>query len=101
LTATDLASRFILAIEALDGTDEEQARTVFEEDVFATYELPAAIRSDNGPPFASQGLAGLTKLSAWWLRLGIRHERIEPGHPEQNGQHERMHRTLKAETASP
>jgi len=100
LTATDLASRFILAIEALDGTDEEQARTVFE-DVFATYGLPAAIRSDNGPPFASQGLAGLTKLSAWWLRLGIRHERIEPGHPEQNGQHERMHRTLKAETASP
>ena len=100
LTATDLASRFILAIEALDGTDEEQARVVFE-DVFATYGLPAAIRSDNGPPFASQGLASLTKLSAWWLRLGIRHERIEPGHPEQNGQHERMHRTLKAETARP
>jgi transposase InsO family protein len=100
LTATDLASRFILAIEALDGTDEEQAREVFE-DVFATYGLPAAIRSDNGIPFASQGLAGLTKLSAWWLRIGIRHERIEPGHPEQNGQHERMHRTLKAETARP
>lgn len=100
LTATDLASRFILAIEALDGTDDEQARAAFG-DVFATYGLPAAIRTDNGPPFASQGLAGLTKLSAWWLRLGIRHERIEPGHPEQNGQHERMHRTLKAETARP
>jgi len=100
LTATDLASRFILAIEALDGTDEEQARAVFE-DVFVAYGLPAVIRTDNGPPFASQGLAGLTRLSAWWVRLGIRHERIEPGHPEQNGQHERMHRTLKAETARP
>src|SRR5262249_14022932 len=65
------------------------------------YGLPTVIRTDNGPPFASQGLAGLTRLSAWWMRLGIRHERIEPGHPEQNGQHERMHRTLKAETARP
>jgi putative transposase len=100
LTATDQASRFILAIEALDGTDDEQARAVFE-DVFTTYGLPAVIRTDNGTPFASQGLAGLTQLSAWWRRLGIRHERIEPGHPEQNGQHERMHRTLKAETARP
>jgi transposase InsO family protein len=100
LTATDLASRFILAIEALDGTDDEQARAVFQ-DVFKAYGLPAVIRSDNGVPFASQGLAGLTRLSAWWLRLGVRHERTQPAHPEQNGQHERMHRTLKAETARP
>jgi transposase InsO family protein len=100
LTATDLYSRFILAVEALDATDEEQARCVFES-VFRTYGLPRVLRTDNGTPFASQGLAGLTKLSAWWLRLGIRHQRTEPAHPEQNGSHERMHRTLKAETTRP
>ena len=101
LTATDLHSRFILAVEALDGTDEEQARGVFE-DVFSKHGLPLVIRTDNGTPFSSaQGLAGLTRLSAFWLRLGVRHERIEPAHPEQNGQHERMHRTLKSETARP
>jgi transposase InsO family protein len=100
LTATDLHSRFILAVEALDGTDEEQARGVFEE-IFTMHGLPLVIRTDNGTPFASQGLAGLTRLSAHWVRLGIRHERIEPAHPEQNGQHERMHRTLKAETTRP
>jgi transposase InsO family protein len=100
LTASDLFSRFVLAIEGLDGTDEEQARAVFE-DIFRKYGLPLVLRTDNGPPFASQGLAGLTRLSAWWLRLGVRHERIAPGHPEQNGQHERMHRTLKAETTRP
>ena len=97
LTATDLHSRFILAIDALDSTDEEQARVAFE-DAFAKYGLPLVIRTDNGTPFASaHGLAGLTRLSAFWLRLGIKHERTEPAHPEQNGQHERMHRTLKAE----
>lgn len=101
LTATDLHTRFILAVEALDSTDEEQARGVFE-DIFSTHGLPLVIRTDNGTPFSSAlGLAGLTRLSALWLRLGIRHERIEPAHPEQNGQHERMHRTLKAETARP
>jgi len=101
LTATDLHSRLILAVEALDATDEEQARAVFEE-VFATYGLPSVIRTDNGTPFASAAaLAGLTRLSAYWLRLGIRHERTEPAHPEQNGCHERMHRTLKAETTRP
>jgi len=101
LTASDLHSRLILAIEALDGTDEEQARAVFE-DVFATYGLPTVIRTDNGTPFASAGaLAGLTRLSAYWLRLGVRHERTQPAHPEQNGCHERMHRTLKAETCRP
>jgi transposase InsO family protein len=101
LTATDLHSRYILAIEALDSTDEEQARSVFEE-TFSKHGLPVVIRTDNGTPFSSaNALAGLTRLSALWLRLGIRHERIEPAHPEQNGQHERMHRTLKAETARP
>jgi transposase InsO family protein len=100
LTATDVHSRFLLTVEALDGTDEESAHGAFEN-LFREHGLPEIIRSDNGTPFASCGLAGLTKLSAWWLRLGIRHERIEPSHPEQNGQHERMHRTLKAETTRP
>ena len=101
LTASDLQSRFILGIEALDGTDEEQAQAVFEE-LFTTYGLPSVIRSDNGTPFASAAaLAGLTRLSAYWLRLGIQHQRTEPAHPEQNGSHERMHRTLKAETTRP
>jgi len=100
LTASDLFSRFLLSTEALDGTDEDSAHEVFVE-IFEEYGLPVAIRTDNGPPFASQGLAGLTKLSAWWLRLDIRHQRIKPGHPEQNGCHERMHRTLKAETTRP
>ena len=100
LTASDLHSRFLLAVESLDATDEEQARTVFES-IFREYGLPRVLRTDNGTPFASQGLAGLTRLSAWWLRLGIRHQRTEPAHPEQNGCHERMHRTLKAETTRP
>jgi transposase InsO family protein len=100
LTASDLCSRYLLVTEALDGTDEESARPVFEQ-AFTEYGLPTVIRSDNGTPFASQGLAGLTKLSAWWLRLGINHQRTEPAHPEQNGCHERMHRTLKAETTRP
>ena len=63
--------------------------------------MPAAIRTDNGAPFASTGLGGLTALSAWWVRLGLELERIEPGQPQQNGRHERMHRTLKAATAQP
>lgn len=100
LTTTDLCSRYLLAVEALDGTEGEAAREVFQ-DVFTEHGLPEIIRSDNGSPFASQGLAGLTTLSAWWLRLGIKHQRTEPAHPEQNGCHERMHRTLKAETTRP
>jgi putative transposase len=100
LTTSDLFSRFLLTVESLDGTDEEQARPVYEE-AFRLYGLPLVIRSDNGPPFASTGLLGLTRLSVWWMRLGIVHQRIEPGHPEQNAQHERMHRTLKAETTRP
>ena len=101
LTITDHASRFLLAVEALESVRLKGAFPVFER-VFQEYGLPDAIRSDNGVPFASaNGLFGLTKLSAWWLRLGIGIERIKPGHPEQNGRHERMHLTLKKATASP
>jgi hypothetical protein len=71
------------------------------ERAFREYGLPRAIRSDNGPPFASVGLGSLSPLAVWWIKLGIIPERIEPGHPEQNGRLERLHRTLKAETATP
>ena len=100
LTASDAYSRFILGCDALDATRTELALPVFER-LFEDYGLPWAIRSDNGPPFASTGLGGLSKLSVWWVRLGIRLERIPPGKPQHNGRHERMHRTLKAETAAP
>jgi transposase InsO family protein len=100
LTATDVASRYILACEAFERIDWRSVWSAFEQ-MFERYGVPAAIRTDNGPPFASSGLGALTRLSVKWLRLGIRHERIKPGHPEQNGQHERMHRTLKAETTRP
>jgi transposase InsO family protein len=100
LTITDLYSRSLLGCVALDGTSGGPARIAFEE-VFREYGLPKLIRTDNGSPFASIGLAGLTPLSVWWLRLGIELERIEPAHPEQNGQHERMHLTLKRETTRP
>jgi putative transposase len=100
LTISDACSRFLLAVDAIDGERFEPTREVFER-VFAEYGLPLRIRSDNGSPFASRALGGLSKLSVWWVKLGILPERIEPGHPEQNGRHERMHRTLKAETATP
>lgn len=100
LTATDAFSRFLLGCHALESTSTEGARPVFER-LFEEYGLPAAIRSDNGTPFASTGLAGLSKLAVWWMRLGIRLERIPPGKPQYNGQHERMHRTLKAEATKP
>ena len=90
LTVTDFASRYLLRCEALSTTQERYAFTVFEQ-IFKEFGLPAAIRTDNGVPFASpNALYGLSKLSVWWLRLGIRLERIKPGHPEQNGRHERM-----------
>jgi hypothetical protein len=76
------------------------AQGIFDA-VFREYGLPGAIRTDNGAPFASHGLGGLSRLSIWWLKLGIAPERIEPGHPEQNGRHERMHGTLQQEAASP
>jgi transposase InsO family protein len=101
LTVSDQASRFILACEALESTKEMPVIEAFVR-LFRHYGLPAAIRSDNGLPFASpNGLYNLSKLSVFWLRLGIAIERIKPGHPNQNGRHERMHRTLKAETTRP
>lgn len=100
LTVTDNFARMLLGCTALASTAGEPARACMER-LFAEYGLPAAIRSDNGAPFASCGVLGLSALSAWWLSLGITHERIEPGHPEQNGRHERMHLTLKRETARP
>lgn len=101
LTITDFASRYLLTCEALGTTQEQFAFTVFER-AFKDFGLPGAIRTDNGVPFASaHALYGLSKLSVWWLRLGIQIERIEPGHPEQNGRHERMHLTLKKEATKP
>ena len=101
LTVTDQASRFLLLCEAMEGTKEEPAITAFEQ-LFRERGLPGAIRSDNGVPFASpNGLFNLSKLSVWWLRLGIEIERIKPGHPQQNGRHERMHLTLKKEATRP
>lgn len=100
LTITDAYSRYLLRCRAVPKTDGVEAQAVFEA-VFREYGLPEAIRTDNGPPFASPAPAGLSRLAMWWLRLGIRHERIEPGCPQQNGRHERMHQTLQQETASP
>jgi transposase InsO family protein len=100
LTVTDQHSRYLLGCEAMAAIDENQARECLAG-IFREYGLPLAMRSDNGPPFASRGLAGLSKLSVFWMRLGIAPERIRPAHPEQNGQHERMHRTLKCETTRP
>jgi putative transposase len=101
LTITDAASRYLLSCEALSSTKAKYAFTVFER-VFKDFGLPKAIRTDNGVPFASpNSLFGLSKLSVWWLRLGIQIERIKPAHPEQNGRHERMHLTLKKEATKP
>jgi hypothetical protein len=101
LTVTDHASRFLLLCEALESTREDLAITAFEQ-LFHERGLPQAIRSDNGVPFASpNALFNLSKLSVWWLRLGIEIERIKPGHPQQNGRHERMHLTLKKEATRP
>ena len=100
LTVQDAASRYLLACAGLDQPRTPQVRRVLDR-VFREYGLPQAIRTDNGPPFASVGLGGLTTLSIWWIKLGIIPERIEPGHPEQNGRQERFHRTLDEETADP
>jgi len=97
LTITDAHSRFLLCCQGLcEESGFVTVRPLFAR-VFEEYGLPEAIRTDNGTPFACTGLAGLTPLSVWWLRLGIQLERIRPGHPEQNGRHERMHRTLQEE----
>src|SRR6266568_2909983 len=101
LTITDFASRYLFACEALSTTKEAYAFPVFEA-AFKEFGLPKAIRTDNGVPFASpNALFGLSKLSVWWLRLGISIERIKPGRPQQNGRHERMHLTLKQEATRP
>ena len=100
LTITDAFSRFIIRCEGVYDPDGREVREIFES-AFTEFGLPDAIRSDNGPPFASTGAGGLTALSIWWIHLGILHERIDPGKPQQNGRHERMHLTLKQDTASP
>ena len=101
LTLTDYRTRYLLACDALDSTKEDYAFTVFER-AFRDFGIPNAIRTDNGVPFSTRtGFFGLSRLSVWWLRLGINIERIQPGHPEQNGRHERMHLTLKQETTKP
>jgi hypothetical protein len=99
-TLTDNASRFLLRCQAVAAADDAHVRPLFEA-AFREYGLPRALRSDNGPPFASLAVAGLSRLAVWWIKLGIRPERIAPGHPEQNGRHERMHLTLAQETAQP
>lgn len=100
LTMTDAYSRMVLRCQLVEQQTEACVRPVFES-CFREFGLPRAIRSDNGPPFASVGAGGLSRLSVWWVKLGIVPERIAPGHPEQNGRHERFHRTLKAETMQP
>lgn len=100
LTITDQYSRYLIECHALESTAGGGARAGFEF-AFRRFGLPRVIRTDNGTPFASRGLHGLSRLAVWWLRLGIWPERIEPAHPEQNGQHERMHLTLKVETTRP
>lgn len=99
-TMTDACSRYLLRCQVVEKTNTEQVRAIMEA-AFREYGMPEAIRSDNGAPFASRAVAGLSRLSVYLMKLGIVPERIEPGHPEQNGRHERMHRTLKQETASP
>ncbi len=93
LTVTDAFSRFLLAADLVPRLDAAHARPVFER-LFAEHGMPSVIRTDNGTPFASPGVGGLSELAIWWLKLGIRPERIDPGKPQQNGRHERMHRTL-------
>ena len=100
LTVSDQASRYLLCCRSLWQTNTSCVRRELER-IFRAYGLPRRMRSDNGSPFASTAPGGLTTLSVWWVRLGIVPERIEPGEPQQNGRHERMHLTLKQETAAP
>src|SRR5215207_6353515 len=100
LTIADQHTRYLLRVHGLLNTRGAGVRPVFER-AFREFGLPRAIRTDNGVPFANTGLHGLTQLSVWWLRLGIQHQRIRPASPQENGAHERMHRTLKAETTRP
>ena len=100
LTVADQDSRYLLACEGMLSTGSVFVRPVFER-LFRDHGLPDGILSDNGSPFASRSIHGLSALNVWWMQLGVRHYRIEPGKPQQNGRHERMHRTLKAKTARP
>jgi transposase InsO family protein len=100
LTLTDLCSRYLVGCKGLLSTKTDGVKKSFER-LFREYGLPRAIRSDNGVPFASTGLGRLSRLSVWWIKLGIRPELTQPAHPEQNGSHERMHRTLKQATTRP
>jgi transposase InsO family protein len=100
LTVRDLASRYVLAVVLLTRPSLEQCRTAFQR-IFGRYGLPRVIRVDNGTPFGADGALGLTRLSAWWVRLGIRVEFIAPGQPQQNGAHEQMHRVYLEETLRP
>lgn len=100
LTISDAHSRYLLRCQAVEKTDTARVQAIFEA-AFREYGMPGAIRTDNGAPFASSALLGLSRLAVWWIKLGIVPERIQAGHPEQNGRHERMHRTMKQEVASP
>jgi putative transposase len=100
LTITDNFSRYLFRCQSVARADTAHSQPVFQA-AFREFGLPLKIRTDNGAPFASNGESGLSSLSAWWIKLGIAPERIRPGKPQQNGRHERMHRTLKQETASP
>ena len=100
LTVMDAHSRYLLRCQAVEKTDTRRVQAIFEA-AFRQHGMPLAIRTDNGAPFASRAIAGLSRLAVWWMKLGIVPERIEPGHPEQNGMLERLHRTLGEETASP
>jgi putative transposase len=93
LTVTDGFSRYLISVGATGSTEYTEAKPLIER-AFRDHGLPEVIRSDNGSPFASTGITGLTRLSVWWIKLGVRHERIDPGHPQQNGRHERFHLTL-------
>jgi hypothetical protein len=100
LTITDAASRYLIKCEALTEPKHEPTQRHFEL-AFREFGLPTRIRSDNGAPFATNSVGGLSRLSVWWIQLGIVPERIEPGQPQQNGRHERFHRTLKERTTQP
>lgn len=100
LTVLDQHSRYAIRCPMIPGCTGDWTRAVFEA-AFGEYGLPQTIRTDNGAPFATRGVAGLSKLSVWWLRLGISRQRIRPGHPQDNGAHERFHQTLKSYVADP
>lgn len=100
LTLSDTHTRFLLRCQAVERTGRAHIQPLLEA-AFREYGLPQRIRSDNGAPFASRGVGGLSRLSVWWIRLGVLPQRIEPGRPDQNGRHERLHRTLKRDTATP